>query len=75
MIKRVNFCVNLDKRDRNGRPQVTKSPGEFHYFNSDLVKLSISIIERGVETDLATSNFYLDPVYSNYIKPLEVKIT
>ena len=69
-VKHVNFCVDLDKRDSKGRPRVTKTPDTFHFSNSDLVKLSISILENGYETDLATSCFYVDRV-----KPLRVKQT
>jgi len=45
----------MDKRDSNGKPTVTKTPEDYlHFSKADLVILTLSIIENGVEKDVKT---------------------
>ena len=57
----VNVCLNLDKRDSNGKPTVTKTPEDYIKFSLyDLVILTISIIENGVEKEVKTVKLWND---------------
>ena len=56
----VNFCINLDDRDKEGKPKVVKTPVETiqGIQTDDVVNFSISIIENGVETELKTAKLW-----------------
>lgn len=70
-VRYVNFCVNLDDRTADGKPKLIKSPEDGVIFNSeDLVLLSISVIENGVEDVLAKHSISYDPVRVEQLKGL-----
>lgn len=59
----VNFCVNLDNRDSEGKPRIIKTPKDIITIsNDDTIYFSISVIEDGVETDLKTARLWKDVV-------------
>ena len=59
----LTVCVNLDKRDSKGKPQIIKTPKEpILIYETDSVHWTISIIEHGAETDLGTVNLWNETV-------------
>ena len=55
----VNYCVNMDKRDSTGKPTVVKTPVDpIEFSEDDLVVLSLTVIENGVETEIATGKLW-----------------
>jgi hypothetical protein len=56
----LNLCVNLDKRDSEGKPTIIKTPKEtITVLVKDTVHFTISVIEKGAEKELAT--YHLKP--------------
>ena len=54
-----SICVNLDKRDSNGKPEVIEIPSnlreeELMIFAGDTLYLTYSVIEKGIEKIMAT---------------------
>jgi hypothetical protein len=60
----VSWTVNLDKRDSEGKPTVTKTPKHFITVSStdDKVSFSISVIENGSERVVYTSRLWHESV-------------
>ena len=55
----VNYCVNMDKRGSTGKPTVVKTPVDpIEFSEDDLVVLSLTVIENGVETEIATGKLW-----------------
>jgi len=65
-VQYASLTVNLDKRDKTGKPALIKYPtdGIDFLIDSELVNLTLSVIENGSETELLTA-----PVYVEYGKP------
>lgn len=65
--KIVNLCVNLDERDAQGKPTVTKTPSDpvnFHC-EDDIILFSISVIENSSETVLKQNAIYNSKVWND----------
>ena len=67
MEYQVNYCLNLDKRDSEGWPLVIKTPKDpIKIKHEDVVHLSFSIIENGVEKVLLTNKLWKENVMLNH---------
>jgi hypothetical protein len=56
----MTVCINLDKRDSEGKPTIIKTPKEnITVLTSDTVHFTFSIINKGAEKEIAT--YHLKP--------------
>jgi len=63
----INFCLNLDKRDSNGKPTLTKTPkGFLTIHKEDVVHFTISTIENGAEHNVYTAHLWNDMLHPNF---------
>jgi len=59
----ASLAINLDQRNKDGSPTVHKYPkaGVRFLIERELVRLSVSVIENGLEKDLLNATFHVDP--------------
>ena len=62
--KYVKVCLNLDKRDKDGKPELEKIPEDtLTFYSEDIVRFSFSVIENGEEKFLHEFAIWQDGVY------------
>ena len=59
----ASLAIDLDRRNKDGSPTIHKYPKNGVKFLAarELVRLSVSVIENGLEKDLLDATFTVDP--------------
>ena len=59
----ANVAIDLDRRNKDGSPTIHKHPKNGVKFLAarELTNLTVSVIENGLEKDLLTATFHVEP--------------